>query len=240
MNYELAKNEIHIWIADLYQPYDIYKKLLTSLSDDELQRAQRFRFYRDRRRFITGRAILRKIIGNYLKVESHQLNFVYSKFGMPSLKKENKIGRLCFNLSHSEEIVLFIFSQEQTVGIDTEKIRYLPGLCQIAKEFMSDGEYKMICSLNRKDQNNLFYSFWVRREALLKAMGYGLAYLPELICAALTERNNIMKINHTKFFKKDASWAIHDFVPQKGYIASFAVEGIIDRIKFLKWNSRKE
>jgi 4'-phosphopantetheinyl transferase len=61
----LAKNDVHVWRVRLNQPDGRLQQLQQNLSDDERLRAERFRFDRDRRRFIVSQGMLRMIIGDY-------------------------------------------------------------------------------------------------------------------------------------------------------------------------------
>ena len=55
------------------------------LCEEELVRAERFRFPFLRRRFVAGRGALRAILAEYLSVEPQKLTFSYSAYGKPSL-----------------------------------------------------------------------------------------------------------------------------------------------------------
>jgi 4'-phosphopantetheinyl transferase len=87
--------------ASLDQPSDVIAKLAPLLSEDEYQRAERFHPPADRRRFIAGRGILRKIVSAYLAIALDEARFVYSKYGKPFISDDQNRGALSFNLSHS-------------------------------------------------------------------------------------------------------------------------------------------
>ena len=76
---------VDIWRADLeVHPLEL-NRLQNSLSPDELARAARLHFARDRRRFIVARAILRDILTRYLDQPPAELRFSYSVHGKPRL-----------------------------------------------------------------------------------------------------------------------------------------------------------
>ncbi|MGH8526648.1 MAG: 4'-phosphopantetheinyl transferase, partial [Gammaproteobacteria bacterium] len=62
----LRANEIHVWIISLQLGASELMGLGQMLSDDERDRATRYRFDRDRRRFIAARGRLRQVVGHYL------------------------------------------------------------------------------------------------------------------------------------------------------------------------------
>ncbi len=63
---ELPKGEVHIWCANLEPAADQLTMLQKTLTAVEEQRAERFRFWRHKRRFIAARGILRILLGQYL------------------------------------------------------------------------------------------------------------------------------------------------------------------------------
>ena len=81
----LFSDEVHVWRASLDLPSAWRSRLQQTLSPDELERAKRFRFERDRRRYVVRRGMLRDILGRYLGVEAGELRFVYSAHGKPDL-----------------------------------------------------------------------------------------------------------------------------------------------------------
>ncbi|HZJ71198.1 MAG TPA: phosphopantetheine-protein transferase, partial [Planctomycetota bacterium] len=57
----LGLDEVHVWRLDLDEMIPDGMALEPWLSDDERERARRFRFTRDRARYLAGRAALRGI-----------------------------------------------------------------------------------------------------------------------------------------------------------------------------------
>ena len=55
------------------------------LSPDESERARRYQFDNDRRRFTVTRTVLRFLLSNYLKTKPERVVFNYGKHGKPSL-----------------------------------------------------------------------------------------------------------------------------------------------------------
>lgn len=141
----LAPNEIHIWRVALDVTALEMRRLRRTLSADELARAARFHFHRDRRRFIAARGALRNLLAKYLKQAPSALRFSYGPWGKPSLLPPNDLR---FNLSHSHDLALYAVSGRE-VGIDLERI---------------DGRFG----------GEPFFVEWTQHEASLKAGGMGL------------------------------------------------------------------
>src|SRR5579883_1567651 len=82
----LLPGTVHLWQAALDQPAATVVLLEQLLSDDERARADRFRFERDRRRFIVARGILRSLLARYTNRPAAHIEFSYSTKGKPALR----------------------------------------------------------------------------------------------------------------------------------------------------------
>ncbi len=172
----LAPGEVHIWLASLEQLPGSMQQFLSTLSPDEQERAARFSFEKDRRRFIAARGILRALLGQYLHMPAETLRFIYNAHRKPALSSEMRHG-LCFNLSHSHELALYAFAYEREMGVDIEYMRPLARDEQslLAKRCFSQSEYAAFCALPVSLQRKAFFNGWTRKEAYIKARGKGLS-----------------------------------------------------------------
>jgi 4'-phosphopantetheinyl transferase len=71
----LSRNAVHVWRAALDVPAPRVRALESLLSPDERQRAARYGFARDRRRFVAARATLRLLLGRYLEIDPASVRF---------------------------------------------------------------------------------------------------------------------------------------------------------------------
>jgi 4'-phosphopantetheinyl transferase len=173
---KLPTGEIDIWRASLdEQSPEAVQQLQTLVSADEAERARRFYFERDRRRFIVGRGILRMILGHYVGLAPKTLVFRYGPNGKPALAPTQAGARpIYFNVAHSEGLVLLAFTRVGEVGIDLERIRHLPEWEQIAASSFSPREIARIYAAPAEQRVAEFFRAWTRQEAVLKALGVGL------------------------------------------------------------------
>src|SRR6266498_6151578 len=102
----LTDNEVHVWRAGLELPPSQVKRLIGILTDDEVDRANRFSFEIDRQRFIAARGTLRSILSHYVSIDPGHLRFNYNQCGKPFLDPEFSSYLLNFNLSHSGSMAL--------------------------------------------------------------------------------------------------------------------------------------
>src|SRR5947209_19745515 len=95
----LGRRDVHVWSVDLDPPTAGAEALAATLSSDERDRAARFHFDRDRRRFVHARGALRSVLAAYVNATPSELSFAYGAHGKPALGG-NYAGRLSFNVSH--------------------------------------------------------------------------------------------------------------------------------------------
>src|SRR5262245_39066041 len=137
--WKLAKDEVHVWSASLDQPDLDSEKMMPLLSEDERERARRYRVERARRRFIAARGLLRRILACYVGVAPEQLVFLYNSNGKPSMAPWFEKS-VCFNLSHSGGRAVYAVTCGREVGIDVEEISPIPEAEEIAVRFLSEEE----------------------------------------------------------------------------------------------------
>jgi hypothetical protein len=118
----LGRDEVHVWRASMNCTAAQVEILKHTLSGEELRRAGRYRFQKDREHFIVVRGLLRTILGCYLNTEPRQLRFRYGPHGKPALEMEPGEDTLSFNLSHSNALALFAVSRGRELGIDLEYV----------------------------------------------------------------------------------------------------------------------
>jgi len=131
----LADNEVHVWRAQLELPSSQVQRLRGSLTDDELDRANRFSFEIDRQRFIAARGTLRSILSRYITISPGHLRFYYNQYGKPFLAPEFSSYLLNFNLSHSGSMALYSITRNMEIGVDVERVRFDFEYEEIAKRF---------------------------------------------------------------------------------------------------------
>lgn len=142
------------------------------LSEDELNRANRFRFDRLRRGYILSRGTLRFLCSRYLDVDPRSLAFTYGPNGKPEL---DPACSLRFNLSHSGDITVFAFARDLDIGVDVEKIRTLDDIEAIVERFFCPEEAQEVLACSDADRPLVFHTCWTRKEAFIKATGDGLS-----------------------------------------------------------------
>ncbi|QZZ20822.1 4'-phosphopantetheinyl transferase superfamily protein [Leptothermofonsia sichuanensis E412] len=219
-NLGLPGESVHIWQVWLDVPVGSFHNLAYTLSPDEKQRAERFRFERDRHRYMAGRRALRAILGRYLKTDPAELRFCYGTSGKPALEHLSGKPDLEFNLAHSQNLMLCAVAQNTVVGIDLEYLRPITDLPQLTRRFFAEQEHLAIQSLPADQQLLSFFQHWTCKEALLKAVGEGLVDLSKV--EVLIGDRHIEIVKGVMNAQLTGQWKLHLFCPAPDFVAAIA------------------
>lgn len=172
-NTTLTDDNVHIWrllFSSNSEPVSS-----NTLSDDEIQKAERFRFEADKNKYVLSRTVLRNLLSQYTGIDARELTFSYTRYGKPSLLNQTRDTPVCFNLTHSKDIALFAFAQRCEIGIDIEYMRNNVEYLKLAERFFSRQEYQALAKLSDSELKMGFYRCWTRKEAFIKALGTSLS-----------------------------------------------------------------
>lgn len=229
----LATGEVQVW--RVYWPHWVAQlpKYVAVLSADESARAERFRQVRDRHRYILGRSLLRHILSRYTAIPPAELQFFYGDKGKPHLAASQSSTPLAFNLSHSEDWILYAVAQHP-VGIDLEAIRPIPQLDSILQRFFAPSEQQMLSRLPPAEKELAFFRCWTAKEAFLKAIGLGLGYGLESVAIALTPQGT-PQFQHLPAPNQHEAWSLHAIDVAPGYAAALAVAAATITVQNRTW-----
>jgi 4'-phosphopantetheinyl transferase len=215
--------EIHVWRVDLDQPDDVVQQFRSTLEDDEINRADRFHFEKDRRAFAVSRGFLRRVLGKYLDMKPEALRFSYGPYGKPALSS------LKFNMSHSRGVGLVAVSDNREIGVDVEYIRPDFATEDIARRFFSPHEVSAFNALSTELRVAAFFRCWTRKEAYIKAIGRGLSQPLDGFDVTLAPEAPAQLLRADD---DDASrWSLSDIDAGSDYAAALVVEGQISEIR---------
>ena len=215
--------EVDVWSVPLERLADRINTLQSVLSPDERERADRFYFERDRRRFVGVRAVLRVLLGAYLQVDARDLTFSYGPQGKPALTGRFRDG-LSFNVSHSHELALLAVGPGIDIGVDVEAVRPMNDIDDIAARFFSPREADQLRSLPASVRTEAFFACWTRKEAYLKALGSGLARPLDGFDVTFAPGEPATLAVHGDH-GETARWCVEALSPADGYAAALVTEG---------------
>jgi 4'-phosphopantetheinyl transferase len=199
------------------------------LSAPERERAARFLFEIHRRRFVAARASLRRVLGLCLDRDPAGLVFDYTDRGRPSLRLAPHPD-FDFNLAHSGDLALLAFSSRR-VGVDVERLRDMPNALAVARRFFSPREVSALRRLAEDARRVGFFNAWTRKEALIKAVGTGLAALKETEVSLLPDE--IPAVLSAPGGAE--AWRVFHLEPSPAFVGAVAVHAAPAPIRLTTW-----
>lgn len=148
-----------------------------SLDAAERERAARFHFDEDRRRFVHGRAWLRLRLAELLDIEPAAVQFTtVGERGKPAIANSLAPTLQTFNLSHSAQHgLLALHAGGVPLGVDIEVARPFDRAARIAARHFNAAESAVVASAPPgPEREAVFFRTWTRKEAYLKLTGLGL------------------------------------------------------------------
>jgi 4'-phosphopantetheinyl transferase len=150
------------------------------LSDEERRQGERFHRPRDARAFRFRRAFLRAVLARYVGRRPRDLVFTRGAFGRPAL---TEAGAPSFNATSRAGVVLVGVTRAVTIGVDLELdpsplVGGPEGIARLAQRVATPLERARLAEWPLDERARAFLTLWTRKEALLKALGTGLAREP--------------------------------------------------------------
>ena len=220
-----GEGEIHAWFARLDLRPDRLERLRASLSPDELARAGRFHFERDRDRFTAARGMLRELLGEYLETSPQCLSFLYGEHGKPALAPPWDGSGMRFNLSHSHGYGLYAFTTGREIGCDIEQLREDVLRDRIAERFFSSAEQAALNALPPHLRTEGFFNCWTRKEAWIKARSQGLSLPLDSFDVTLAPGEEARLVATRPDPEEAARWSVVDLRAPQGFAAAVAIAG---------------
>jgi 4'-phosphopantetheinyl transferase len=220
-----GQDEVHVRIASLDRRQSEMKYFENILAEDEIKRANRFHFKRDRERFVAGRGLLRMILSSYVGMPANEIIFTYSCHGKPGLRRQDGRPAIEFNLAHSGGTALYTITRDRPVGVDIEVMKDEFPLESVAEHFFSTAEVAALRSLPQPMQRIAFFKCWTRKEAFIKAIGHGLSFPLSDFDVSLMP-GQPARLLHVRGASEEASrWYMEDIDSLAGCAAAIVFSG---------------
>lgn len=146
----------------------IFQNYYQELSEQRRQKTDEFHFQKDRKLSLGAGILMDRGLKEYGLRES-KVRVGTGENGKPFLLDYPEIH---FNLSHSGNMVLAVFSDTE-VGCDIEYMNAVN--LKLARRFFCQSEYDSIINQNDgEEQKVLFYRLWTLKESFMKVTGLGM------------------------------------------------------------------
>lgn len=195
------------------------ESMLAILDPGERERWNRTQSPKVKDEFLSGRSLVRRVLGHMAGCTPESLAFTHNPKGKPDLSQ----GGLAFNLSHSHGLGLLAVARKGRLGVDLEQARPMNDPLGLARRYFTPAEVAAIEGTNPSLLLDIFYRVWTRKEAFIKAQGEGVAY-------GLDRVQVTSLIGFTPRFEKlapgddPAGWSLADLEPAHAYHGALALD----------------
>lgn len=215
---------LEVWQAFLPFPPETVSRLIVHLNDAERDRAARLVNPHAGDRFRCARGLLRHLLGMRIGLDPGDLIFAVEPGGRPYLERISGRTPPAFSLSHSHNCIAIAIADSEPIGIDVEKLRSGISMDAIIRRFFKPIEREAWEALPAADREPAFLRLWTRKEAILKALGFGLTGLDKLtisleggVCRPVLALDGDQQAT--------ARWWCTSWNPAPGYLATLAATG---------------
>ena len=180
------------------------------LSAGERDRAARFRFDDDARRYTAAHGWLRLVLGSATGTAPAEVTLTTGP-GKPALAGGEGP---CFNLSHAGHLALIAVASAE-VGVDVEPLAAGERWESMVDVVCCEREAAALQALPAGQRRDGFVRLWTAKEAYLKAIGAGLVVDPRSVEVSLSDGLQPVR----------DSWHVLPIEPAREYLGAVAAEG---------------
>lgn len=204
---------VRVTVARLEAWASLAPALAASLGDYELARVARMRFERDRILLTVAYGLQRLLVGAALEVLPGAVPMYRDGHGRPRVE-----GDPCYtSLSHAHGWVAVAIDPAAAVGVDVEPFARAAAADEVAASILHRSEHASLAKLADAARARALLTLWVRKEAVLKAAGVGLA-VPMATFA-------FERAQPTRVPGVDGAWTVRDTDLDVPVCAAVAFEG---------------
>jgi 4'-phosphopantetheinyl transferase len=222
----IASGEIHVWPVRMTGSEESRARYASLLNEDELARAGRYYFERDRVGFVFSRGQMRHLLSLYCGVDGAALRFVAGPHGKLDFAPDQAFaGAISFNVTHSGGRAIVVVSDGRALGVDIECHDRKTDVVPLADRYFFASELETILAAPPAHHRELFFRFWTAKEAVIKAQGTGLgaplnAFRVEVLPAPAISAVETFDTAHI-----DEGWSLRELLCEPGWSAAVVAKG---------------
>jgi 4'-phosphopantetheinyl transferase len=219
----MQPGRVDIWAAGVDCTEAEIQHYAGFLSAAETARSARFRFARDRNRYVTRHGILRVLLSAYMKRAPHEVEICSGSTGKPYVVDRAHETALQFSMSHSAGRAVFAFGRSGGVGVDIERVSGFPEVREFAAVNFTPAEIQEVECCPESMRLEAFFKLWTRKEAVLKASGDGLSVpLSCVEVSSLTGGDATWSVRRIKGDASGREFRLADVMVAPGFAAALA------------------
>jgi len=175
-----------------------------------------------------------RAVGIGARAELERLLCAYAGLTAPPLIERGEHGKpfapaladLDFNLSHAGTDVLLAFARAQPLGVDLERVDRRLAVGPLARRFFAAEEAAALARVPATVQQSAFMQLWTQKEAVLKALGQGLAFGLHRLAFAVGDGGEIGGLQViAEAAGRTEEWHLRRLSPGEGLAAALAWRG---------------
>ena len=222
----MAPNIIELWQGNSLADDSHYVAYWNVLDEAEKIRARRFTQPTHHKEYVSINAQVRYLLAKIVNQAPEHINIKRTPQGKPYLVEYPNIA---FNLSHTHEYFLLAISENCNLGVDIEYCKSRPNMEGLVNKCFAITERDYWYTFSQQDQLSVFYEFWTRKEAFVKATGDGIVLGLEQCVIDVNNPKCFMSI--PKQCGNTTDWFIHDVDVAKNYCAALVLDQPITDIR---------
>jgi phosphopantetheinyl transferase len=176
----------------------------------------------DRRLYVTAHVALRTVLASVVAAHPTEIDLRPDALGKPRLAGAFGGLGVEFSLSHSGGLVLLAVTRGIAVGVDVEREDGRIGMRELEGSFLTLGERRDVGALAEPERTQRLFRVWTRKEAVLKAIGCGLAASP-IGLEVGTDADVRARLVRVPGADRSYGAVVEDLPCAKGYAASVAL-----------------
>jgi 4'-phosphopantetheinyl transferase len=226
----IARDEVHLWqcVTDpAHHEHDLHAGCFEP--GEEAQRRS-LRFKTEGLRFRQARWARRIILAMYAGCAPRELAFADAPGGKPFVSAPSASCPLSFSASRSGNLILIAVAEGLEIGVDVERLHGRDVWAPIVRSMLAETEASALLQLAEPTASRAFVSLWTRREALLKALGWGLRFGLDAVSVGFSPSSGQAPLVETAV-ADERSWSVRNVAVQPGYAAALACEGDMRRVR---------
>ena len=163
---------IEIWHGKVTVENAYYQAYWRVLDEAEQTQAGKFKNALLHQRYVEIHGRLRNLLAQMLDQPPERIRIKNTEHGKPYLAD---YPELAFNLSHTADWLIIAVARNCQLGVDIEICRQRNNLPGLVSKCFSEEEAAYWSQLPETQKYRAFYRTWTRKEAFVKATGYGIA-----------------------------------------------------------------
>ncbi|QDQ26030.1 4'-phosphopantetheinyl transferase superfamily protein [Chitinimonas arctica] len=196
------------------------------LSEAERQQANRFHFAKDRHRYLLTRALVRTVLSRYAPIAPEDWCFRATAHGRPEIANAGELaGRIVFNLSHTDSLIVLAIACGTALGVDVENIVERPAPVDIAAHFFAPSEVEALFRLPASERQARFFQYWTLKESYIKARGLGLSIPLDQFRFELGAAGQVELFTQPELNDPADRWRFMLLQPDPAYLIAVCAEG---------------